>query len=112
MASGVVNTQKITKLKIIIADANLVASFLEIAPEAIGRCLVRDINLSVSASITMLNAFAAPAAKVPPIKEAIVGINGGHPPAAKKRAGTVVIINSSTTRSFISSIYARIGLDY
>jgi hypothetical protein len=66
----------------------------------------------MSDSITMLNAFAAPAAKVPPIKEAIVGINGGQPSAARNNAGTVVIINNSTTRSFIKSMYGRTEQDY
>ena len=104
--------QKIKRLAIIKKDAKREACCFVMMPVAIGRCLVRDINLSISASMTILNAFAEPAAKVPPINDAKVGINGGQPSAASTSAGTVVIIRSSTTRSFIRSIYARTALDY
>ena len=74
----------------------------------IGRFEVRAINLSISLSMTMLNAFAAPAAKVPPINVANVIPSGGMPLAARNSAGKVVTSNSSTTRSFMSAIYAEI----
>lgn len=104
--------QKIKRLEIIKKVANLEASLLVRTPAAIGRFLVRDINLSVSDSMTILNAFAAPAANVPPSSDAIVGINGGQPSAAKKSAGMVVMMSNSTTRSFISSMYGRTSQDY
>jgi hypothetical protein len=56
----------------------------------------------------MLNAFEAPAARVPPIKVAIVRPRGGTPFAARNRAGKVVTSKSSTTRNFISAIYGEI----
>ena len=97
--------QKIKRLVIINKIAKLLACFFVNSPAAIGRCLVRDINLSLSASITMLKVFAAPAAKVPPINDAIVGTIGGQPLAAKKSAGTVVMMSNSTTLSFIKATY-------
>lgn len=112
VASGVVKNQKIKRLASIKNVANLDAWRLVKIPEAIGRCWVLDINLSMSASITMLYAFAAPAAKVPPINEAKDSISGGQPFAARKSAGTVVIIRSSTTRNFINSKYGRTAQDY
>ena len=55
----------------------------------------------------MLNAFALPAAKVPPIKVAIVIEREGKPPSAKTIAGSVETNRSSTTRNFIRSTYPR-----
>jgi hypothetical protein len=55
----------------------------------------------------MLKALADPAAKVPPIREAIVTEIDGIPFWAKTRAGTVVMTKSSTTLNFIRSTYAR-----
>jgi hypothetical protein len=59
--------------------ANTVASALPMTPVASGRLEVLFINLSESASITILNALALPAASVPPIKVAIVNLSGGKP---------------------------------
>jgi len=56
----------------------------------------------------MLNAFDAPAARVPPTRVARVVINPGTPLEAKKRAGKVVTSKSSTTRSFINATYGEI----
>ena len=76
-------------------------------PVASGRFAVRFINLSDSDSITILNAFALPAANVPPIKVAIVNEREGNPPSAKTIAGSVETNSSSTTRNFIRSTYPR-----
>ena len=86
-----------------IAVAKIVASLREITPVAIGRCAVRFINLSVSLSITMLKAFALPAAKVPPRIVAIDSPTEGMPFWARTRAGKVVTSKSSTTRNFMRS---------
>ena len=87
--------------------AKSVASVLFNTPVASGRLAVRFINLSDSVSITMLKAFALPAAKVPPIKVAIVVERAGIPPSAKTIAGSVETNRSSTTRNFIRSTYPR-----
>jgi len=55
----------------------------------------------------MLNAFALPAAKVPPIKVAIVNESEGNPASAKTIAGKVETKRSSTTRNFIKSMKPR-----
>jgi cystathionine gamma-synthase len=72
-----------------------------------GRLEVRFINLSRSLSMIMLYAFAAPAARVPPMIDAAVTTNPGSLPCAKTSAGTVVTSNNSTTRNFIKSKYPR-----
>ena len=87
--------------------AKIVASVLFKTPVASGRLAVRFINLSDSVSITMLKAFALPAAKVPPSKVAIVVERSGNPPSAKTIAGRVETNRSSTTRNFIRSTYPR-----
>ena len=87
--------------------AKRVASVLFNTPVASGRLAVRFINLSDSDSITMLKAFALPAAKVPPIKVAIVNEREGKPPSAKTIAGSVETNRSSTTRNFIRSTYPQ-----
>ena len=69
-----------------------------------GRFEVLDMTLSISLSITILNAFAAPAASVPPIKVARVISRAGMPSAARKSAGSVVTNKSSTTLNFINAI--------
>jgi hypothetical protein len=89
--------------------AKTVALFLEIKPVTIGRFAVRAINLSKSLSITMLKAFALPAAKVPANIVAIAKPKSGKPRAAKTIAGKVETSNSSTTRNFIRSRYPRIA---
>ena len=101
---------KISKIKseeIVNTQAKMIACVREIDPVTSGRFEVRAINLSVSASITILNAFDAPAASVPPISVAATKPKLGNPFSAKTIAGRVVIIKSSTTRNFIRSIYAR-----
>jgi len=60
-------------------QAKTFAWVLEIAPVTKGRFEVRAINLSDSDSITMLNAFEAPAAKVPPMRVAATRPNEGNP---------------------------------
>ena len=70
---------------------------MEICPVAIGRFAVRFINRSESASITILNALAPPAANVPPSKLQKVTEILGMPWLAINKAGTVVTSNSSTT---------------
>jgi len=87
--------------------AKSVASVLFKTLVAMGRLAVRFINLSDSDSITMLKAFALPAAKVPPTKVAIVNERSGNPPLAKTIAGRVETNRSSTTRNFIRSTYPR-----
>ena len=82
-------------------NENIKPFFLEISPVAIGRFAVRFINRSESASITILNALAPPAANVPPSKLQKVTETLGIPSLAINNAGTVVTSNSSTTRSFI-----------
>ena len=83
--------------------ANIVAFVLLITPVTIGRFDVRAINLSMSLSITILNAFALPADNVPATIVATVNENEGRPLAAKTMAGKVETRSSSTTRSFIKS---------
>ncbi|CAB4956519.1 unannotated protein [freshwater metagenome] len=68
---------------------------------------MRFINLSDSDSITMLNAFALPAASVPPSKVATVNEREGNPFSAKTIAGRVETNNSSTTRNFMRSTNPR-----
>ena len=80
------------------------AAFLLISPVAIGRVAVRSINLSDSLSITILKELADPAAKVPPIKVAIVVDSLGTPLDAKNNAGMVVTNKSSTTLNFINEM--------
>jgi hypothetical protein len=55
----------------------------------------------------MLNAFALPAARVPPIKVARVKVSVGKPCSAKTIAGRVETNKSSTTRNFIKSMKPR-----
>ena len=107
VAIGVVKNQKITKDKIPIAVAKIVACAFEITPVTSGRLEVRAIRASDSLSITILKAFALPAAKVPAKIVVIVSPKGGSPLFAKTMAGRVEIKRSSTTRSFIRSIYPR-----
>jgi hypothetical protein len=87
--------------------AKISASLLFNTPVASGRFAVRFINLSDSDSITMLKALALPAARVPPIKVAIVNVSEGSPSFAKTIAGRVETNKSSTTRNFIRSIKPR-----
>ena len=87
-----------------INDENINPLFFDIWPVAIGRFAVRFINRSESASITILNALAPPAANVPPSKLQKVTEMLGIPSLAINKAGTVVTSNSSTTRSFIKPI--------
>lgn len=65
VASGVVKIQNIISDKSPIAVAKIVACVLLMSPVTIGRLDVRAINLSLSLSITMLNALALPADRVP-----------------------------------------------
>ena len=55
----------------------------------------------------MLNALALPAAKVPPIKVAMVKEREGNPLSAKTIAGKVETNKSSTTRNFMRSTKPR-----
>ena len=103
VASEVVNAPNIASAIKPISVAKIVASLLLKTPVASGRLAVRFINLSDSDSITILNAFALPAARVPPIKVAIVSESDGSPFCAKTIAGRVETNKSSTTRSFIRS---------
>jgi len=89
--------------RIPISVAKIVAFVFEIKPVTIGRFAVRAINLSKSLSMTMLNAFALPAAKVPAKIVVIAREKFGKPFAAKTIAGKVETSNSSTTRNFIRS---------
>ena len=88
-------------------EAKIIAWVRVTDPVTKGRCEVRAINLSVSASSTMLKALDAPAANVPPISVAATKPKLGNPFSARTIAGRVVIIKSSTTRNFIRSTYAR-----
>jgi hypothetical protein len=65
------------------------------------------MRASDSLSITILKAFALPAASVPAKIVVMVRPNGGSPLFAKTIAGRVEIKSSSTTRSFIRSTYPR-----
>ena len=98
------NIENIVSETIVRADAKINAWVSLIAPLTIGRLEVRTIKRSESTSIIILNAFEAPAARVPPIKVAIVNPRGGTPFAARNSAGNVVTNNSSTTRNFIRAI--------
>jgi hypothetical protein len=88
----------------------MVALVFDINPVTIGRLDVRAINLSKSLSITMLKAFALPAAKVPATIVTTVNPKSGSPLAARAIAGKVVTSNNSTTLNFIRSKYPRIAL--
>jgi len=105
-----VKTKNKTSESIPITVAKIVALVLEIKPVTIGRFAVRAINLSKSLSITMLKAFALPAANVPAHIVAIAKPKSGKPCAAKTIAGKVETSNSSTTRNFIRSRYPRIAM--
>jgi hypothetical protein len=100
----VVNIAKVKKERVNKASANKVAFTLLITPVATGLLAVLAINLSESLSKIILRVFAAPAAKVPPIKVAIVIFKFGRPLLARKSAGTVVTNKSSTTRNFMSAM--------
>ena len=84
-------------------EANISAWRRVTVPTTSGRLEVRAINLSVSASITILKALDAPAANVPPIKVAATNPNEGRPFSARTMAGRVVMMSSSTTRNFMRS---------
>ena len=103
------NNQKRISEAIPIAVAKIVALVFEINPVTTGRLEVLAINLSKSLSITMLKAFALPAANVPAKIVAIAKPKSGKPFAAKTIAGKVDTNNSSTTRNFIRSRYPRIA---
>jgi hypothetical protein len=105
-----VKFQKIIKERTPIKVANTVAFFFDIWPVTTGRFAVRAINLSRSLSITMLNALALPAARVPAKIVAKANPNSGNPLAAKTMAGNVDTSKSSTTLNFIRSRYPRIVL--
>ena len=60
------------------APAKIVAANSLTSPFTIGRLSVLRINRSDSTSITILKAFAAPAASVPPISVAIVIFSDGY----------------------------------
>jgi hypothetical protein len=59
----------------------------------------------------MLNAFAPPAANVPPIRDQKVIETLGIPFEAKNKAGTVVTSSSSTTLNFINKMYLFISIN-
>jgi hypothetical protein len=99
-----VKAAKILRDIIEIMVAKINPLFLDILPVAIGRFAVRFISKSDLASITMLYAFAPPAANVPPTKHQIVNAKSGTPSLAKNKAGSVVTSRSSTTRNFISEM--------
>jgi hypothetical protein len=103
VANGVVKTQKIMSDKIPMMVANMAALTLLITPITIGRLAVRAINLSLSLSITILNALALPADSVPARIVVATREKDGKPLAAKTMAGRVETNRSSTTRSFIRS---------
>ena len=103
VARGVVNISKIVRDRIPMTLAKIVARTLLTVPRTNGRLDVRAINLSVSASMTMLKALEAPAARVPPMRVAATKPKDGSPFSAKTMAGSVVMIRSSTTRSFMRS---------
>ena len=73
-------------------------------PVTSGRVLVRSIKASMSRSITILMAFAPPAANVPPMRVIATRPQLGQPFSAKTMVGTVVMSSSSTTRNFIRTI--------
>jgi hypothetical protein len=104
-----VKTQNKTSESTPITVAKIVAFVLEIKPVTIGRFEVRAINLSKSLSITMLKAFALPAAKVPAKIVAATNPKSGKPFAAKTMAGRVETSKSSTTLNFIRSRYPRMA---
>ena len=104
VARGVVKAAKMLKEIIEIKVAKINPFTLDISPVAIGRLAVRFISRSDLASITILNALAPPAAKVPPTNAQIVTDNSGTPSLAKNKAGSVVTSRSSTTRNFISEM--------
>nr|BFF04052.1 hypothetical protein GCM10020241_57270 [Streptoalloteichus tenebrarius] len=72
-----------------------------------GRTFVRFITESISASATQFNAFALPAAIIPPTRVAKKVPSGGSPRWANNIAGMVVTSSSSMTRGLISPTYAR-----
>jgi hypothetical protein len=80
------------------------------SPVTIGRLDVLAINLSLSLSITMLNALALPADRVPARIVVATNEKDGSPLAARTIAGSVETKSSSTTRNFIKSIYPRTTL--
>jgi hypothetical protein len=108
VAIGVVKNQNITNDKTPITVAKIVACTFEITPVTSGRLEVRAMRASDSLSITILKAFALPAASVPAKIVVMVRPNGGSPLFAKTIAGRVEIKSNSTTRSFIRSRYPRI----
>ena len=84
--------------------AKAVAWNFVIKPVTSGRLEVLSINLSRSLSITILKAFALPAASVPATIVAKVNPKLGKPFSAKTMAGKVETNRSSTTLSFIRSM--------
>ncbi len=70
---------------------------------ASGRCAVRFIFLSMSASATQFNVFAPPAASIPPIN--VLRISSGFtlPRWASNIAGIAVTSNSSMTRGLVNA---------
>ena len=110
VASGVVKIQKIISDKSPIAVAKIVAFVLLMSPVTIGRLEVLAINLSLSLSITILNALALPADRVPARIVVATNEKDGSPLAARTIAGRVETKSSSTTRSFIKCMYPRTTL--
>ena len=88
-----------------VATANSIAERGAMSPVTSGRPRVRLMSASMSRSMTMLMAFAPPAARVPPTSVSSTRRVDGHPRCASTMVGTVVMSNSSTTRSFMSATY-------
>ena len=72
-----------------------------ITPVTRGRNFVRCMTASMSRSITMLNALAPPAARVPPRSVASMSHSPGIPCAATTIVGTVVTRSNSMMRGFV-----------
>ena len=73
-------------------------------PVTSGRLRVRSIKASMSRSMSMLLAFAPPAARLPPIRVMITSQVDGQPSAASTIVGTVVMSSSSMIRGFVRAM--------
>src|SRR5660397_222770 len=86
--------------------ANVSPARGETAPVTSGLPCVRFITASMSRSRELLNAFAEPADRVPPIRVAIISHAPGQPSAASTMVGNVVMSSSSMMRGLVSDTYA------
>ena len=81
-----------------------------ITPVTSGRLRVRCMTASMSRSMTMLIAFAPPAASVPPTTVATTSHVAGQPRRATIIVGTVVTSRSSMMRGLVSATKAAARL--